>query len=375
MDPFTHTLVGVCLSRTRAARRVRQAGAAAIVGANLPDIDVISLLQGSDVGLGFRRGWTHGPPALLILPLIWIGILFVFDRIRRGRKPDLPALEPGKLLGWCYLGCLTHPLLDWLNTYGIRFLMPFDGSWFYGDALFIIDPWLWLILGGALYLSSESVKTRRRWLVAGLVATAIIFAAGERVPVVSRVVWLSALVALGLVRHRVTVRPGRLVAGGLLLALLYIGGMVTTSHLSAGWVRGVLPSHGVPRAQRLMLTPRPTDPTRWSVLVEARDHYRHGMLYLRPWPRLELVEAAIPKSLDSPVVVAAMGAPEIAGTLSWMRFPWARVEASAKGYTVRFFDARYVRRPREREGFGSASVRLDRALQLLPAGSSPPTAE
>ena len=34
---------------------------------------------------------------------------------------------------------LGQPLLDWLNTYGVRFLMPFDGTWFYGDALFIID--------------------------------------------------------------------------------------------------------------------------------------------------------------------------------------------------------------------------------------------
>ena len=24
--------------------------------------------------------------------------------------------------------------------------MPFDHRWFYGDAMFIIDPWLWLAL-------------------------------------------------------------------------------------------------------------------------------------------------------------------------------------------------------------------------------------
>ena len=31
--------------------------------------------------------------------------------------------------------------------------MPFSDRWFYGDTLFIVDPWLWLILGGAVMLA------------------------------------------------------------------------------------------------------------------------------------------------------------------------------------------------------------------------------
>ena len=59
---------------------------------------------------------------------------------------------------------LTHPVLDWLNNYGIRLLMPFSPRWFYGDAVFIIDPWLWLALGGAL--GAIAVATHHEFVLA-----------------------------------------------------------------------------------------------------------------------------------------------------------------------------------------------------------------
>ena len=37
--------------------------------------------------------------------------------------------------------------MDVLNSYGVRLLMPFSGRWFYGDALYIVDPWLYLAAG------------------------------------------------------------------------------------------------------------------------------------------------------------------------------------------------------------------------------------
>jgi hypothetical protein len=35
------------------------------------------------------------------------------------------------------------------NTYGVRLLMPYSDRWFYGTALSIIDPWVWLAEGPA----------------------------------------------------------------------------------------------------------------------------------------------------------------------------------------------------------------------------------
>ncbi len=57
------------------------------------------------------------------------------------------------LLALCYLGTLTHPLFDWFNNYGIRLLEPFSSQWFYGDTLFIIDPWIIAMLGAGVWLS------------------------------------------------------------------------------------------------------------------------------------------------------------------------------------------------------------------------------
>ena len=54
---------------------------------------------------------------------------------------------PSQILLLAFLGVATHPLLDLLNTYGVRLLVPFSDRWLYGDTLFIADPWVWLMLG------------------------------------------------------------------------------------------------------------------------------------------------------------------------------------------------------------------------------------
>ena len=55
-------------------------------------------------------------------------------------------MHPWWLLGLCYLGALTHPLLDLQTTYSVQLLSPLSGRWFHSDSLFIIDPWLWLLI-------------------------------------------------------------------------------------------------------------------------------------------------------------------------------------------------------------------------------------
>ncbi|HEX8055320.1 MAG TPA: metal-dependent hydrolase [Novosphingobium sp.] len=40
-----------------------------------------------------------------------------------------------------------------MNSYGIRLFEPFSHRWFYGDALFIVDPWLLAMLCAGVWLS------------------------------------------------------------------------------------------------------------------------------------------------------------------------------------------------------------------------------
>ena len=52
--------------------------------------------------------------------------------------------------------------MDYINSYGVRLLMPFSDRWFYGDALYIVDPWLYLMLGPRLVARRRDAAARRR---------------------------------------------------------------------------------------------------------------------------------------------------------------------------------------------------------------------
>lgn len=180
MDNLTHSLVGAVLGQAGLKRKTGLAMPALIIGANIPDVDASCFLwlEGI-VHVGFRRGITHGPPAMLLLPLVLAGALWWFDRwqTKRGKRPE------GRLpvhFGWLYalslLGCLTHPAMDWLNVYGVRFLEPFSSAWSYGDTLFIIDVWLWAILIGSVWWSWRREKKGGNWTKPARIGIAVALA-------------------------------------------------------------------------------------------------------------------------------------------------------------------------------------------------------
>ena len=155
MDNLTHGLAGAVLGQMGLKRKTGLAMPTLVIGANLPDIDAFATLLGTQQ-LALRRGLTHGPLALLLLPLLLTGAMLAWDgwQARRGRRPPGRApVRPGWLLLLAYLATASHPLLDWLNSYGIRLLEPFSSEWFAANTLFIIDLWLWLAMGLALWLS------------------------------------------------------------------------------------------------------------------------------------------------------------------------------------------------------------------------------
>jgi membrane-bound metal-dependent hydrolase YbcI (DUF457 family) len=199
MDPVSHTLVGAALAQTGLERRSAYGAAALIIGANLPDLDAITMFISADTSLYWRRGWTHGLPAVVVLPLLLTALLCLWDRWV-GRRSGPTSLRPKTLLGLSYLAVATHPALDWLNNYGMRWLMPFDGRWYYGDAVFIVDPWFWLILGGALFLG----RSHRIWSLLGwaLFAGLAIWLLQIGVPELplARALWGGVVVVLVLLR-------------------------------------------------------------------------------------------------------------------------------------------------------------------------------
>lgn len=184
MDNLTHSLVGALLGQAGLKRKTALAMPTLIIAANIPDIDAACLfwVQGLE-HLAVRRGITHGPIAMLILPVLLWGAMLAWDRWRRRSNPDRAVIHRGWLLALAYIGTLSHPAFDWLNTYGIRLLEPFSSRWFHGDSIFIIDLWLWLGLGFALWSSLRAERRGHpRWTrpagIAILAASAYIFANG-----------------------------------------------------------------------------------------------------------------------------------------------------------------------------------------------------
>lgn len=212
MDNLTHSLVGALLGQAGLKRKTALAMPTLIIAANIPDIDAACFLwlKGAE-HLGFRRGITHGPLAMLILPVLLWAAMLGWDKWRRRRNVDRPPVHKGWLLALAFIGCLSHPAFDWLNVYGIRLLEPFSSQWFYGDSLFIIDLWLWIGMGAALWVSLRAERQRRaHWprpaTLAVVVAAAYIFANGVLTGFAERRV-ADALAAAGVSQPYVVASP------------------------------------------------------------------------------------------------------------------------------------------------------------------------
>ena len=376
MDPLTHTLFGASLADSGLGRRTGLATATLIVGANLPDVDFVTYFVDGDLSLWFRRGWTHGVLAWLVLPLVLTGLMVVWDRwVRRRRDPTALPADPGTLWVLATLAVLSHPTLDWLNTYGVRFLMPFDGRWFYGDVLFIIEPILWLVLGGAVFLRhSRSPRALVAWGVLAVLTTLAVFAGAGPVARISWVMGLITLVALRVVSPSGIAAPSPKPARvALVLFAVYVTTLMAGDALIEREVRAAWRTQGDASAvgpidaviEDVMVGPLPANPLHRDVIVVAGEHYHFFRFDWRRSPRLSRAEpASLPRLPDTPEIEAAMTAPCLRGLANWTRFPAAQVVPHDEGHTeVRLMDARYTRRPTT--SFGGDSVVLDPDLQPI----------
>lgn len=349
------------------------ATATLVIAANAPDVDMFSYIHGSYFALSFRRGITHGLPALLVLPFLVAGIMLTWDRfVRRRRDPDAEPVRPGMILLLSLIGLLTHPALDWMNTYGMRWLLPFDGMWSYGDALFIVDPWIWLGLGGAVFLStSRGWSARIGWGLLGLVASLLILVAPLPLAGGIRVLWAAGMVtilAAALMGWPKGHEGRRRLAGVMgVVALLYIAGMVTSGLLARRAVIRSAEAAGL-EVLDLMVSPLPANPFVADVEVLTEGGFVPGMHRWFASPAVELFPDQAVPLLTGPdgvdtgeldrIVSAAGDVPDAHYWLEWSRYPYVRVERDGPGWEVTFRDARYD----GQEGAGGLSgvvVRVD----------------
>jgi inner membrane protein len=299
MDNLCHTLVGAALGEAGLKRRTPLGMATLLVGANLPDVDAYTYaFSDSPTALEFRRGWTHGILAIAVLPVVLAGAMSAFDRtVRRRRRPERPPARFGALLLLAFLSVLSHPLLDFLNTYGVRFLYPFSNRWFYGDALFIVDPWVWIALALGIGFSIARARAGRPHAE----------------------------------------RPAR---ASLAAVGAYVAAMLLSSAAGRVVVDRAANAEGLAPA-RVLVSPERLDPFRRLVVVEVPGGYRFGTLRWLHRPSVSLSTAFAAKNEEDPAAVAASRTPEGKKFLVWARFPYFALRREKSGALVSIRDARY----------------------------------
>ena len=133
---------------------------ALIIAANLPDIDSFVARPLGIEPIAEHRGFTHGIGGLGTMPFLAAAIILLWQKLRPSKEGPIRL---GGLLICCFLATLSHPILDFMTSYGTRLLEPFSHRWFYGDAIFIVDPWIWIMLILGLELSWRAERLGRNW--------------------------------------------------------------------------------------------------------------------------------------------------------------------------------------------------------------------
>jgi inner membrane protein len=262
----------MALSRAGLNKRTALATSTLVIANNLPDIDV-GVFATNTLAMSFRRGWTHGPLGQVMLPIVLTGAMLLYDRYRTKASPD-DRVNAGQILLLSYIGVLLHVFMDFTNSYGVRLLMPFSDRWFYGDALYIIDPWLYLMLGLG-------------WLLA------------KRNP-----------------------RPARI---GVTLAAIYVVAMLASNLMARREVARGLVRAGLPAETRFMVTPVVVNPFQREVVIDIGDRYEKGNLWFDPLPHFRPAGFGIDKGFELPEVQQALQSPLARTYLRWSRFPFVQV--------------------------------------------------
>ena len=356
MDNLTHSLVGLAAAKAGLGRQTPYATFVCVAAANLPDIDIVALARGPAFYLEHHRGITHSVVGMLALAVAFPVLFFACERLWARLRGRAGRARLRGLLVCSLLLSVSHPLLDWTNSYGVRPFLPWDEGWFYGDLLFIVDPWVWLLLGGACFLLTSTTRARAAaWGLLALVITALFFRVASRpdVGVTTAALggWCAGLVTLFLLHRKgAGARYGARVAGAALaLVVAYCGALSLVQARARGAAEVVareLAGRGGERVGRVAATPMLADPLTWRCLSETdRSTTRFDMALRRPTPEAltGLTRFEKPTGAEAEVVARASLDEGARVLLDFARFPTARVlPAEAGGWLVQFADLRYA---------------------------------
>ena len=288
MDNITHTLFGLAVGQgttrwlahrdPKAAKRIRvPIWVASAAANNFPDLDFLyaSRLSKPFGYILHHRGFTHTFVAAIPESAILLALFWIFAAIRKLKWTPREWI-------WIALACLLGPVfhigMDYLNSYGVHPFWPFENRWHYGDAVFIVEPLIWIIILPLLIFESESKTSKQIFgvLFAGTIGLCLF---------TGYVPWQLALVAsvgglwlIGLIMKlksdaRVVVTVG-------LLALV-IGGFLVVSHIVKAQLTSLVQAQ-FPESTiyDLVVSPFPANPLCWSVMIVETNKNGSDSVYV-----------------------------------------------------------------------------------------------
>jgi len=286
VDNITHSLFGHVLGRAfgdRPGERRAYARAAiwtGVLASNAPDLDFVTRWFAHDRKLAYllqHRGYTH-----TVLIAAAIGVLIGAGCARAFGVREPLARRRVMLLG--VLAGLLHVGFDALNNYGVHPFWPLDNHWYFGDAVFIVEPWLLAVLIPELALCGKSRLGRALgWVLAllllGLLWTRALVSAA--VAAVSTGVLLAAFALQWRLRPRAF--PSLWVTAAIVLVFAS-GALVAKAKLRHALARAV-PAETI---VQLATTPVPGNPLCWEGISVSHDRggayvARSSQLSLAPW--------------------------------------------------------------------------------------------
>jgi inner membrane protein len=341
VEPVTHFLFGAAMGRAGLNRKTALATATLTLAAEAPDLDVLSRFGGPAFALNHHRGFTH---SFLGVPLVALAVVaFVYGIWRlRGRQTRDPNLPPrwGLLFLYGCLAGLSHILLDYTTSYGVRPWWPFSERWISWDIVFIVEPVLLVVL------------------ILGLIVPSLFALINEEIGARTKVASLPR---------------GRLAATLALLGVFAYWGLSDYEHRRAIAALEARNYQGAD-AIRVSAYPYMTNPFRWYAVAETPAFFASmNVNSLTPEVDPEGDMQIHYKPEETAVTLAAKKTYLGRVYLSWAAYPLVEteqlqndpVENHRAAYVVRFRDLRYSYPGSMARGSLGARVFLTRDLQVV----------
>ncbi len=303
MDPLTHALTSVALSRAGLNKTARLATPMLVVSGLAADFDLLSYFAGPSTYFDAHRAWGHSLVGSFALALV---VTAAFTRLanRKGERPPF-----ARALGLCIIGAGSHLLLDLGNRAGVQLLWPFRAKWMAWDLLRELDPWILfvllagLLLPGLFHLVSEEIGDRRK---------------GKG--------------------------PHRGAIAALAIVILYIGAR-SVYHSRAVDLLLSREYHGaVPEAAGAF--PLSTSPLSWRGVVATANTFEEIEVSFAPSSYFDPDRSLTHyKPEPSPALEAARSAPIVQRFINLAQFPLATLDRVEEGYHFELRDLRFVPSP------------------------------